>query len=83
MIIAHTIRDVQGKAKKYAKAYTEGPSRTLTPYKTEFYRTDNFTYASVWAVDKNGKTYQTNYSSNNCRLGYWVPTNYRGNHYKV
>lgn len=83
MIIAHTIKDVKGKTKKYARAYREGAGRALTPYKTEFYKSDTLTYASVWAVDNKGKTYQTVYSNHRGKVGYWVPTNYRGNHYKV
>lgn len=83
MIIAHTIKDVKGKTKKYARAYREGASRALTPYKTEFYLSDTYAYASVWAVDNKGKTYQTVYSNHYGKVGYWVPTNCRGNHYQL
>lgn len=82
-IIKHEIKDVNGKAKKYARAYVHGAPRIIRPYKTEFYQSEGYTYAAVWGVDKNGKTYHTNYSSKNCRLGYWVPTNGRGNHYQL
>lgn len=82
-IIKHEIRDVTGKDKKYARAYVLGTPRVIRPYKTEFYQSEGFVFASVWGVDKNGKTYQSNYTNKSGKVGYWVPTNGRGNHYEL
>ena len=82
-IYTHTIKDVNGKSKEYAKAYSKGTARVLTPYKTEFYHSTTMVYASVWAKDKKGKTYQTAYSNQLGKVGVWVPTNERGNHYRL